>query len=104
MLYALDGVTEAAVVGVPDPILGQAIKAFVVANGNWTETGLLLHCKTHLEDFMVPQQIELVESLPKTSSGKIQKSEIADSGQSGSMTSVWHCRDRGCRPRGGRSR
>lgn len=75
VLYALSGVREAAVVGVPDAVLGQAIKAFVVADG-LTETDVLHHCRTHLEDFMVPKWVEFRAELPKTSTGKIQKTGL----------------------------
>ena len=77
VLYALDSVLEAAVVGVPDPLLGQAIKALIVTNGAaLTEKDVLLHCKANLEDFMVPKYVAFVDSLPKTTSGKIQKTAI----------------------------
>jgi acyl-CoA synthetase (AMP-forming)/AMP-acid ligase II len=74
VLYSLEGVTEASVVGVPDPILGEAIKALVVVNGAaLTPQEILRHCRLHLEDFMVPQIIELRDGLPKTASGKISR-------------------------------
>lgn len=77
VLYALAGVVETAVVGIPDPILGEAIKAFVVqTDGSLTEQAVLRHCRQHLEDFMVPQQIEFRDALPKSSNGKIAKKEL----------------------------
>jgi amino acid adenylation domain-containing protein len=78
VLYSLDGVAEAAVVGVPDPVLGQAIKAVITvrAGAHLTEQDLLRHCAQHLEDFMMPKFVEFRDSLPKTSSGKISKREL----------------------------
>jgi len=78
VLYALDGVIEAAVVGRPDPILGEAIVAYLVLDGTeLTERDVLRHCRAHLEDFMVPQRVEFRAELPKTSSGKIRKTGLA---------------------------
>ena len=77
VLYQLEGVAEAAVVGVPDRILGQAIKAFVVTQDHaLSEAEVFSHCRAHLEDFMVPKQIEFCETLPKTTSGKIKKTGL----------------------------
>ncbi len=77
VLYALKGVVEAAVVGVPDPVYGQAIKAVIVLNGiKLTEPMVLTHCRKHLEDIMVPKYVEFRSSLPKTTSGKIKKTEL----------------------------
>jgi len=80
VIYQVPGVVEVAVVGVPDELLGQAIKAFVVcSNGHpLTEQEILHHCAQHLEDFMLPRYVEFRSSLPKTSSGKIHKSAVAD--------------------------
>ena len=75
VLYSIDGVVEAAVIGVPDPILGQAIKAVVVKKERHplTEKDILSFCAKHLEDHMVPKVIEFTASLPKTDTGKIKK-------------------------------
>jgi len=77
VLYGPKGVREAAVVGVPDSILGEAIKAFVVRdNAELTESEVLRHCRAHLEDFMMPKYVEFWRELPKTTSGKIKKTDL----------------------------
>jgi long-chain acyl-CoA synthetase len=78
VLYTLEGVREAAVVGVPDPILGQAIKAVIVPTetSTLTERQILRHCARHLEDYMTPKVVEFRQELPKTTTGKIRRKEI----------------------------
>jgi amino acid adenylation domain-containing protein len=79
VLYSLDEVQEAAVVGVPDDILGQAIKAVVTIREGTTVTvsEIQRHCARHLEDVMVPKYVEIRSALPKTSTGKINKRVLA---------------------------
>jgi amino acid adenylation domain-containing protein len=77
VLYALPGVSEAAVVGVPDPILGMAIRAVVVGDPKLTAQDVIRHCARNLEDYMVPKEVEFRSELPKSDNGKISRREIA---------------------------
>jgi long-chain acyl-CoA synthetase len=79
-IYSLEGVSEVAVIGVPDEVFGSAIKAFVVPVPGATLTAqqVLKHAASKLENFMVPKYVEFRESLPKTSTGKVSKKMLAE--------------------------
>jgi amino acid adenylation domain-containing protein len=78
VLYALPGVREAALVGVPDPVLGQALKALLVVDpdAGIDARAVISHCRAHLEDFMVPREVEFRDALPRTGTGKIRRSAL----------------------------
>ena len=79
VLYGMVGVAEAVVIGVPDAVLGEVIQAVVrLSKGSrLTEKDVLRHCAQHLEDFMVPKYVAFRDELPKTSSGKNSRRELA---------------------------
>ncbi len=71
-------VAEAAVVGMPDKLRGELVKAFVVLKKDALVQAedIRLFCREHLAHFKVPHSVEFRDALPKTPSGKIQKEKL----------------------------
>jgi len=84
-ISSMEGVAEVAVIGVPDEIFGQAIKAYIVPvpDVELPEKQVLKYCAANMETFMVPKYIEFMDSLPKTPNGKIDKKQLKAKAEAG---------------------
>ncbi|MCJ7669902.1 MAG: AMP-dependent synthetase, partial [Dehalococcoidia bacterium] len=71
-------VAEAGVVGIPDTVYGEEIKAFVVIKpGKYvSEEELIAFCKEHLPTFKLPKKVQFIQSLPKNLLGKVLRAEL----------------------------
>ena len=73
--YRHEHVKEAAVVAIPDDLVGTRLRAFVVLveGSNVSEKALMAFCSQHLPKYMLPDAIEFCDVIPKTSSGKTDR-------------------------------
>lgn len=80
-LHRIPGIVEAAVVGVPDPLHGEAIRAYVVVSSSaqLTTNEIRKSAALLLEPHMIPSQLILCTKLPRTSNGKIAKRKLSSS-------------------------
>ena len=78
VLYQHESVREAAVVGVPDAYRGETVKAFVSLRPGKTATAeeLIGFCRSQMAAYKYPRQIEFLDELPKTVSGKLLRREL----------------------------
>ncbi len=78
-LYAHSEVAECAVVALPDPLVTNRIVAYVVARDAVTEPELVRFCAERLPHYMLPERLEFRDSLPKTSTGKVDRQALSPS-------------------------
>jgi long-chain acyl-CoA synthetase len=77
IIAAMPGVREVAIVGAPDPISGEKVKAFVVKNNpKITAEDVRAYCHEHLTGYKVPKEVEFRDTLPKNNVGKILRREL----------------------------
>jgi acyl-CoA synthetase (AMP-forming)/AMP-acid ligase II len=77
VLLTHPSVAEAVCFGIPDRVYGEEVVAAVVLTGSATEVELKAHCSAVLADFKCPKTIYLVEAIPRTATGKIQRRNVA---------------------------
>ena len=70
-------VAEAVCFGIPDRVYGEDVAAAVVLKDAATEKDLIDHCRTRLAEFKCPKTIYIMETIPRTATGKIQRRNVA---------------------------
>ena len=78
-LYEHQAIREAVVVPVPDELLGSRLRAVISVDGadGITRQNVLEHCKQRLPGYMVPDVVEFRDVLPRTSTGKVDRAQLA---------------------------
>lgn len=78
LLFTHPQVKNVAVIGVPDSRRGEAVKAFVIPQGEVSKEDIQEFCRQKVANFKVPTYVEFVDSFPMTASGKIQKYKLRE--------------------------
>jgi acyl-CoA synthetase (AMP-forming)/AMP-acid ligase II len=78
MIMRHPAISQVAVIGVPDHRMGEVAKAFVVLRpgADWDEAAFLAWCRQEMANYKVPRSVEVLDVLPLTASGKVQKFEL----------------------------
>lgn len=79
-LYRHPDILEAAVIGLPDPVWGEEVTAFIILKPGASSTAetIVSYCLEHLARFKCPKEVIFMESFPKTATGKIQKGRLKE--------------------------
>lgn len=80
VIAAMESVEEVGVVGAPDTLLGQVLKAYVVLSpdSRLEKRDIMRHCKQQCAHYKMPREIQFVTALPKTASGKVQRYKLLE--------------------------
>jgi acyl-CoA synthetase (AMP-forming)/AMP-acid ligase II len=80
ILLGMEGIEEAAVIGIPDEIFGQAVKCFLVKkpSADLTEKEVLRFCSENMENYMMPKYVVFLDEIPKTPNGKVDKKQLQE--------------------------
>ena len=86
VLHELDGINEAAIVPVPDPVRKEEVKVYLILSAGWSPEDLppqaiLEHCQKHLARFKHPRYFAYIEELPRTPSRKVAKDRLIKGGE-----------------------
>jgi long-chain acyl-CoA synthetase len=78
VLYTHEAIEECAVIGVPDPMYGESVKACIVLRSGATicADDVVVFCKQYLASYKAPKIVEFMAELPKSATGKILKTEL----------------------------
>lgn len=80
VLLTLDGVSEAVAAGVPDPLLGEAVKVWLVIHpsSGVSVRQVLAHCRHRLPLYKMPKHVAFIDAVPKTASGKVRRCALVN--------------------------
>ena len=80
VLYTHPAVSEAAIIGLPDPVWGESVTAVIVLKPGMTatETEIIAAVKDHLAGYKKPKRVFFIDEMPKTVSGKLIKKDLRE--------------------------